>query len=37
MLLLAFIYSMFGSVKNRGNGKDREENRGENIIYPCLV
>ena len=36
-LLLAFIYSMFGSVKNKENGKDREENWEENIIYLCLV
>ena len=36
-LLLAFICGMFGSVKNRDNGKDREENWGENIIYLYLV
>ena len=36
-LLLAFIYNMFGSVKNKENGKVREENWGENIIHPYLV
>lgn len=33
MLLLAFIYSMFESVKNRENGKDRKENWGEKLSF----